>query len=128
MKRVLTLGVLAGMAACASAPPNSLYVRPGHTAAQLEQDSERCMAEAREAERSGPRPVNDGSVGGAFAAGMAKGSSDMERFLAAHEACFMRLGYRERPLTPQQQQEFGRLRTNDERTAYIVRLSVGDAQ
>jgi hypothetical protein len=128
MKRAFSILVFAGLAACASAPPSSLYVRAGLTADQLSADSDRCMMEARAAERARPRPANDGSLGGAVAAGMAKGSSDVQRFLAAHEACFMRLGYREQALTPVQQEEFGQLHTDDERAAYIVRLSADEAQ
>lgn len=122
-KIVASFAAAAVLAACASAPPTSFYVRAGLTVDQLEIDSDRCMAEARVAERAGPSATNDGTLAGAFSGGLAKGSSDMDRFFAAHEACFMRAGYRELQLTPAQQEEFALLRTSQERVAYIVRVS-----
>ena len=123
-RRLISLFVVGSIvAACASAPPDRLYVRAGLTAEQLAADSDVCMGEARAAERSGPRQASDGSLGGAVASGMAKGASDMDRFMAAYEGCFMRRGYHVRPLTPAQQEEFGGLRSDDERAAYIVRMS-----
>jgi hypothetical protein len=124
MKRAFPSLVLAVLAACASAPPSSLYVRSGLTTDQLAADSDRCMAEAYTAETSGPGAPSDGS---ADSTGMAKGSPDMQRFVTALDACFVRLGYRERRLMPAQQEEFGRLQTEEERAAYIVRLSAEES-
>lgn len=130
MRSILVgLAALGGaLAGCVSAPPDMLYVRSELTVQQLSADNDTCMAEAEAAERGGPRAVNDGTVGGAFAGGLAKGTGDVDRFLAAHRACFMRLGYREQLLTAEQQAAFGALRTSEERAAFIIRLSNGTPQ
>ena len=128
--RRLTLLLALSLAACASGKaPDALVVRQGLTAAQLEADGAVCLAEAKAAERGNPRIIvpaqqTAGSqAGAAAAAGAMKGWSDMERFMAAHDACLTRLGYSQVALTPAQKAEYAALRTQEERTRYIVEFS-----
>jgi hypothetical protein len=128
--RRLPLVLALSLAACAGGKaPETLVVRQGLTAAQLEADGAVCLAEAKAAERGNPRVVVPpqqtaaAQAGAAAAAGAMKGWSDMERFMAAHDACLTRLGYSQVALTAEQKAEYAALRTAQGRTRYIVEFS-----
>jgi hypothetical protein len=124
----LLLGGAAGAAHAAGAP-KTLVIREGLTGEQLDADGKVCLKEAKAAERGrpmAPLPTTGGAAGrmaGAAAAGAMKGWSDVKRFLAAHDACLDRLGYRQVALTPEQRAEYKQLKTSAERRDYIVEFS-----
>ena len=99
MKRIARTALLALLAAGtatsaqAGGAPKTLVVREGLTA---------------------PQPAVSGAL---------KGLSGMERFLAAHDSCLDRLGYRQVRLTPDERKEFGALKGNQARLDYIVEFS-----
>ena len=120
----------AATAAQAGSAPKTLVVRDGLTAPQLEADGAVCLKEAKAAEKGRPIAPLPGRQGGLAAtaatsavSGALKGLSDMERFLAAHDACLDRLGYRQVRLTPEERKEFGALKGKQARTDYIVEFS-----
>lgn len=134
MQKILQAAALAVVVASVVAPvwargPKTLVVREGLTEAELEVDSETCLKEAKAAERGEPiAPLPAGAshasqMAGAATAGMIKGFNDMERFMAAHDACLARLGYRQVELTKEQRKEFGKIKDPDARGAYIVEFS-----
>lgn len=104
--------------------PKALWVRHDLTAEQLEADGKTCLDEAKAAERNRRwTPPNTNGVAGAMVGGMMKGFSDMERFMAAHEACGARLGYVEKPLTEEQRRAYDALKTKEERTRFHLAFS-----
>ncbi|MDH5822074.1 hypothetical protein QFW77_03575 [Luteimonas sp. RD2P54] len=124
---VLSFGLIT---ACAIVPPDTLVVREGLTAEQLDADGEVCLAEAKAAERGEPiaptSTLNDDTaaqMAGSLSSGMAKGFGDMERFMAAHDACLARLGYRQVELTEEQRRHFAKLKDSDNRKAYMLEFS-----
>lgn len=115
--------------ATAAKAPKALVVREGLTAEELEADGKTCLDEAKAAERGepiAPGPAGSGTsaqMAGAFASGFAKGLNDMERFMAAHDACLARLGYRQVELTAEERREYGKIKDADARTAYVLEFS-----
>lgn len=136
MKRIAHVASLALLAVIAASPaqaagaPKTLVVRDGLTAAQLEADGAICLKEAKAAEKGRPIAPMPPARGGlaataatAAVSGALKGLSDMERFLAAHDACLDRLGYRQVRLTPEERKEYGALKGKQARLDYIVEFS-----
>lgn len=126
---LLAAGAATG--AHAGGAPKTLVVRDGLTAPQLEADGAVCLKEAKAAEKGRPiaplpRPQQGGiaaTAAASAATGALKGLSDMQRFLAAHDACLDRLGYRQVRLTPEERKEYGALKGNQARLDYIVEFS-----
>lgn len=136
MKRIaraaLSALLAAGAASMAQAggSPKTLVVREGLTAAEIEADGAICLKEAKAAEKGRPIEPMPPAKGGLAAtaatsavAGALKGLGDMERFLAAHDACLDRLGYRQVRLTPDERKQFGALKGKQARLDYIVEFS-----
>ncbi len=121
---IVASGALLG---CASAPA-ALPVRAGLTAEQLIADVETCETEADAADSATPMPYNDGTAGGAFGAGFAKGIADARAMNSARDACMTRLGYTEVALTQEQQDAFRDLRSVEDRAAYIAEFSAQSQQ
>lgn len=120
----------AATAANAGGAPKTLVVRDGLTAAELEADGAVCLKEAKAAEKGrpiAPLPPPKGGLAATAAtsavAGALKGLGDMERFLAAHDACLDRLGYRQVRLTPDERKQYGALKGKQARLDYIVQFS-----
>lgn len=119
----------AGTAAQAGSSPKTLVVRDGLTAEQLDADGKICLKEAKAAEKGkpiAPMPRAPGVAGAAASgvvAGAFKGWTGMKAFLAAHDACLDRLGYRQIALTPEQRKEYAALKTSEQRSAYIIEFS-----
>ncbi|HEY0086570.1 MAG TPA: hypothetical protein VGB65_11750 [Allosphingosinicella sp.] len=119
----------AAFPALAGSSPKTLVVREGLTAEQLDVDGKICLKEAKAAEKGkpiAPMPRAPGVAGAAasgIVAGAFKGWTGMKAFLAAHDACLDRLGYRQIELTPEQRKEYGALKTSEQRTAYIIEFS-----
>jgi hypothetical protein len=136
MKKIARIAMFAlltaGGASTAQAggSPKTLVVREGLTGAELEADGAICLKEAKAAEKGrpiAPMPPARGGLAASAAtsavAGALKGLSDMERFLAAHDACLDRLGYRQVRLTPEERKEYGALKGKQARLDYIVEFS-----
>ena len=131
--RAATFAALLAIAfpAQAGSSPKTLVVREGLTAEQLDADGKICLKEAKAAEKGKPiapmpTPVRGGVAAAAatgVVAGAFKGWTGMKAFLAAHDACLDRLGYRQIALTPEQRKEYGALKTSEQRTAYIIEFS-----
>ncbi len=127
---IALLGAGGASAAQAGGSPKTLVVRNGLTAAELEADGAICLKEAKAAEKGrpiAPLPRAQGGLAATAAtsavAGALKGLSDMERFLAAHDACLERLGYRQVRLTPEERKDYGALKGKQARLDYIVEFS-----
>ena len=126
----LLAALLLGPASAAQAGgPKTLVVREGLTAEALKADGDLCLKEAKAAERGhpvapvpAPRGVAEAAATGAVM-GALKGLSDMERFVAADDACLDRLGYRQVELTDAERKEFGAQKGEAARLAYIVEFS-----
>jgi hypothetical protein len=136
MKRIARAALLALLGAAAASPaqaggsPKTLVVRDGLTAQQLEADGAVCLKEAKAAEKGrpiAPLPRAQGGLAASAAtaavSGALKGLSDMERFLAAHDACLDRLGYRQVRLAPEERKAYGALKGKQARLDYIVEFS-----
>ena len=136
MNRIVRAALIALLAAGAASTaeaggsPKTLVVREGLTSAQLEADGAICLKEAKAAEKGRPiaplpRPQGGLAATAATSAvtGALKGLSDMERFLAAHDACLDRLGYRQVRLTPEERKDYGALKGKQARLDYIVEFS-----
>jgi hypothetical protein len=136
MKRIARAAMFALLAAGAASmaqaggSPKTLVVREGLTAAELDADGAICLKEAKAAEKGrpiAPMPPTRGGLAATAAtsvvAGALKGLSDMERFLAAHDACLDRLGYRQVRLTPEERKEYGALKGKQARLDYIIEFS-----
>jgi hypothetical protein len=130
MKAAFALLVLAAAASPAWAGgPDTLAVRDGLTAEQLDADGKTCLKEAQRAERGKPVPsaprtgTSAGDLAGAAAAGALKGLSDVKRFEYVHNACLNRLGYRLVEMTPEERRAFNSAKGKMARLAYIVEFS-----
>ena len=136
MKRIARVALMAlltagaASAAQAGGAPKTLVVRDGLTAAELEADGAVCLKEAKAAEKGrpiAPMPPARGGVAASAAtgavAGALKGLNDMQRFLAAHDSCLDRLGYRQVRLTPDERKAYGALKGKQARLDYVVEFS-----
>ena len=136
MKRIARAAMFALLAAGAASmaqaggSPKTLVVRDGLTAAELEADGAICLKEAKAAEKGrpiAPMPRPQGGLAATAATsavtGALKGLSDMQRFLAAHDSCLDRLGYRQVRLTPEERKDYGALKGKQARLDYIVEFS-----
>jgi hypothetical protein len=136
MKPLIRAAALAALLAAAfpalaASSPKTLVVREGLTGEQLEADGKICLKEAKAAEKGKPiapiaRPAGGGVAAVAatgMAAGAIKGWTGMKAFLAAHDACLDRLGYRQIELTPEQRKDYAKLKTSEQRTAFIIDFS-----
>jgi hypothetical protein len=122
---------VAALALCAGKAPDTIVHRQGLTVEQLEVDAHVCLAEAKAAEKgrsfassaylSGSQPGSQAAALSASAvAGLLKGMDDMQRFMAAHDACLSRLGYDQIQMNPEQRAAFGKLKTQRDRSLFIV--------
>ena len=124
---ILLVGV--AFPALAAKAPRTLVVREGLSVEQLDADSDICLAEAKAAERGEPvtpAPTagsTTAQMAGDLASGMLKGFDDVKRFMAAHDACLARLGYRQVELTSEERKEYGKLKDGAARSAYVIELS-----
>ena len=114
---------------CAGKAPDTIVYREGLTVEQLEADARVCLDEAKAAEKGRPFASSgyvgqSGSQAAALSAsavsGMLKGMGDIQRFMAAHDACLLRLGYDQIALSPEQRAVFGKLKTQHDRSVFIV--------
>lgn len=122
---------LAALFLCAARAPDTVVYRAGLTADQLDVDARQCLAEAKAAEKQRNSPVGYLSTqqrsgaeaaAAAAAAGVMKGMDDVRRFLFAHDACLARLGYSRIPLPEEKKAAFSKLRTQHERSQFIVEV------
>lgn len=139
MSRFAALALAAAaFALCAAKAPDTIVYRPDLTVEQLEADAGVCLAEAKAAEKGRPfassgylspgsrQPGSEiAALSASAVTGLLKGMDDMRRFTAAHDACLLRLGYDRIPLGPDQREAFGKLKTQRERSVFIVQA--GDA-
>jgi hypothetical protein len=126
MKTLYAALILAAAAVASPAlakGPNTLAVREGLTAEQLDAEGEICMKEAENAERKRPHGPSPGGVAAAAAARTVTGWTDVQRFVKVHNACLEGFGYRLVQLTPEERKEYGRVKGKAARLAYIVEFS-----